>query len=194
VLHETLVKWGYAVVAVEDGRQAWEALQREQIPLAVLDWEMPEMDGVEVCRRARETPATQGVYLLLVTARGKTEDIVAGLQAGANDYITKPFNRAELQARIQVGIRVLDLQKSLADRVTELEDALAHVKQLQGILPICSYCKKVRNDEKYWQRVEDYVSEHSDAAFSHSICPECWETILQPEMEKLWGCKIPYEE
>jgi sigma-B regulation protein RsbU (phosphoserine phosphatase) len=195
VLEQTLKRWGHDPVVTTDGLQAWEALQKEEPPLiAILDWMMPGLDGLEVCRKTRELPATERTYILLVTARGEKEDIVEGLDAGANDYITKPFDSAELRARVQVGVRVLELQQSLADRVKELQEALAHVKQLQGILPICSYCGKVRSDEKYWQRVEDYISAHSEVAFSHGVCPECWETKLQPEMEKMWGCKIPYEE
>jgi DNA-binding response OmpR family regulator len=195
MLERALAGWGYELVVTSDGLQAWEELQREEAPqLAILDWMMPGMDGVEICRQARACPATATAYLLLVTACGKPEDIVAGLEAGANDYITKPYEPAELRARVRVGVRVVELQRSLADRVRELEDALGHVKQLQGILPICAYCKKIRTDDKYWHQVEDYVRQHSEVRFSHSICPDCWEIHVQPGMEKMWGEKVPYEE
>src|SRR5262249_57910928 len=98
---------------------------------------------------------------------------VTGLQSGANDYVTKPFDRAELQARVCVGKSVVELQRSLALRVRELEDALSQVRQLQGLLPICCYCKKIRDDRNYWQQVETYVGDHSAARFSHAICPDC---------------------
>jgi len=195
VLEDTITRSGYDLVVTTDGLQAWEALQQEDAPLlAILDWMMPGMDGLQICRKVRESPAPVPTYLILVTTRERKEDIVAGLEAGANDYITKPFDRAELLARVRVGVRVVELQQSLARRVSQLQEALAHVKQLQGILPICCYCKKVRNDQKYWQKVEDYIGEHSEVAFSHGICPECWETVVQPEVEKQLGFRIPYEE
>jgi DNA-binding response OmpR family regulator len=195
VLEDTITKSGYDLVVTTDGREAWEALQQEDAPLlAILDWMMPGMDGLQICRKVRESPAPVPAYLILVTTRERKEDIVAGLEAGANDYVTKPFDRAELLARVRVGVRVVELQQSLGGRVRELQESLAHVKQLQGILPICCYCKKVRSDQKYWQKVEDYLSEHADVAFSHGICPECWETIVQPEAEEQCGFRIPYEE
>jgi len=197
MLESTLTGWGYDVVVTADGLQAWEALQQEDAPhLAILDWMMPGIDGLQVCRKVQNLGPEHEVrpYIILVTAREAKEDIVAGLEAGANDYITKPFNREELRARLRVGVRVVELQKSLAERVNELQEALAHVKQLQGTLPICCYCKKIRNDDKYWQQVEEYISKHSEAVFSHGVCPECWETVVQPQMEETWGCRIPYEE
>ena len=185
-LEATLRKWGYEVLAVEDGLAAWEVLQGEMPPpLAILDWMMPGMDGIEVCRKVRERSPSRPLYIIVLTARGSREDVVAGLQAGGDDYVTKPFDREELHARVKVGLRVLQLQMNLADRVRELEEALARVKQLQGLLPICSYCKKIRDDQNYWQQVEGYISEHSGAVFSHGICPECYDKFVRPELKKL---------
>ena len=99
--------------------------------------------------------------------------MVAGLQAGANDYVTKPFDHDELRAQVQVGRMVTDLQASLAERVRDVEAALTQVKQLQGLLPICTYCKKVHDDRNYWQQVEEYVCAASEVQFSHGICPDC---------------------
>src|SRR5207248_10993171 len=101
--------------------------------------------------------------------------IVEGLTAGADDYVIKPFDRAELKARINAGERILRLQAELAARVKELEFALASVKLLQGLLPICCYCKKIRDDKNYWQQVDTYVLDHSVIRFSHGICPDCLE-------------------
>ena len=186
ILAANLRKWGYDVTAVEDGTQAWEALQAEDAPqLVILDWLMPGMDGIEICRQIRRSPQTRPNYLILLTARRGQEDKIRGLQSGADDYITKPFNREELRARVQVGIRVLELQGALAQRVRELEEALSRVKTLQGLLPICSYCKKIRDDRNYWQQVEGYISDHSEAQFSHGICPECYALYVQPELNLL---------
>ena len=186
LLEKTLIAWGHEAVVTHDGAQAWAALQEKDAPtLAILDWMMPGMDGVEVCSRVRQKQTTPPAYLILLTAKGLKTDIVEGLIAGANDYVTKPFDRAELRARVQVGVTVVELQQSLADRVIELEDALAHVMLLQGILPICSYCKHVRDDQNYWQSVEYYIGEHSEAKFSHSICPACYETLIQPQLDEM---------
>ena len=178
LLQAALVKWGYEVVVTTNGKEAWEALQAPDAPsLLVLDWLMPEMDGVEVCREARKTPALKSSYIVLLTSRGSKEDIVQGLEAGADDYVTKPFDHGELRARVQVGSRVVQLQSALADRVTELEEAIANVKQLQGLLPICCYCKKIRDDGNYWHRVESYITGHANVRFSHGICPDCSEKL-----------------
>lgn len=186
LLASNLRKWGYAVTAVEDGTRAWQALQAEDAPqLAVLDWLMPGMDGIDICRQIRQGSQTRPIYLILLTARRGQADKIQGLQSGADDYITKPFNHEELRARVQVGFRVLDLQLALAQRVRELEEALSRVKTLQGLLPICSYCKKIRDDRNYWQQVEGYISDHSQAQFSHGICPECYTRFVQPELDRL---------
>ena len=176
LLEGMLKKWGYQVVSTTNGDQAWEAFQDDDAPrLAILDWMMPCMDGVELVRRIRQREERDPVYLILLTALGQTSAVVTGLDAGADDYVTKPFNPSELRARIRVGERVLELQSSLAERVSELEDALSHVRLLQGIIPICSFCHKIRDDRESWQRVDQYISEHSDAQFSHGLCPECLE-------------------
>ena len=163
---------------VSDGLEAWEHLRTEAAPtLAILDWMMPHMDGPDICRRVRSELPLAHMYLLLVTARETRGDVIAGLTAGADDYIIKPFDPDELKARVAVGIRVLALQEKLVEQVAELQVALSSVKQLRGLLPICSYCKRIRGDDQYWQQVEGYISEHSDAQFSHGICPACFATI-----------------
>ncbi len=154
-------------------------------PLAILDWMMPEIDGADVCRRVREIESDTPPYIILLTAKSGKEDIVNGLEAGANDYVTKPFDYSELRARVQVGEMVIGLQQKLAERVRELEDAVTQVKQLQGILPICSYCKMIRDDQNYWQKVESYISNHSEAQFSHSVCSDCYEGVVKPQLERL---------
>lgn len=178
-----LIRWGYEVVTAQDGEEAFKILKEEGRPsVAILDWMMPGVDGLELCRRLRKNEATSGTHIILLTARNGKVDMVQGLEAGADDYISKPFDREEMRARVQVGVRLVELRQKLADRVHELTHALEQVKQLQGLLPICSYCSKIRNDNNYWQRVETYFSEHSEAKFSHGICPDCFENIVKPEL------------
>jgi phosphoserine phosphatase RsbU/P len=183
ILAATLERFGWDVVTAEDGNAAWrvfETLQGKNAPeLAVLDWMMPGLEGVEICRRLRATPGFERVYVILLTSRGEKEDLAAGLAAGANDYIAKPFDPVELEARVRVGQRMVNLQSSLAARVAELEEALVHVRRLQGLLPICSYCKKVRNEANYWEQVDSYLSSHSDLDFTHGICPTCLEKMMK---------------
>ena len=185
ILEVSLVKWGYDVAVATNGTEAWEIMQQENAPaLAILDIMMPGIDGLEVCRRVRQLPTTMPPYLILLTAMSTKDQVVTGIQAGANDYLSKPFHRDELKARVGVGAQMLSLQMTLSDRVKELEQALSQVKQLQGMLPICSYCKKIRNDQNYWQKVEGYISDHTDVEFSHGICPDCHAQVMSDLKER----------
>jgi phosphoserine phosphatase RsbU/P len=185
-LETTLRKWDYIVTVVRDGERAWAAFQQADAPtLAILDWMMPGLDGVEVCRRVRKSARTPTPYLVLLTAKGRKEDIVKGLESGADDYLTKPFDLAELRARLGAGERILRLQTELRERVVELQDALARVKRLHGLLPICCYCKRIRDDQNYWTQVEAYISEHSEVRFSHGVCPNCYASVVEPQLEEL---------
>jgi len=178
ILARTLQRWNYNTMLVVDGAQAWDRLRLATDPtLAILDWMMPGMDGPDVCRRVRQELPLANMYLLLVTARESRGDMVAGLDAGADDYIVKPFDPEELRARVAVGVRVLGLQQKLGERVAELQAALSNVKKLHGLLPICSYCKRIRGDDQYWQQSEEYIAEHSETQFNHRICPACYATV-----------------
>lgn len=171
---------GVDVTLAEDGHVAWRFVRERTEPtVLVLDRLMPGIDGVDLCRRARLLPASPPLYILMVTCASETADVTAGLDAGADDYVIKPFNAAELKARAQVGMRVVALQESVVRRLAELERALASVKQLRGLLPMCAYCKKIRVDDVYWQQLEGYLSDHSEAEFTHGVCPECFPTILK---------------
>ncbi|MCX7044813.1 MAG: response regulator [Candidatus Sumerlaeota bacterium] len=184
VISTLLKRWGYGVIVACDGNEAWAACQQPDAPrLIILDWMMPGMDGVEVCRKIREQESGEAYYIILLTALNQKKDIVHGLEAGANDYVTKPFDRDELRARIRVGQRVIELQSALAQKVKDLEEALTHLQTLQGLLPICMYCHKIRTDKASWQRIEGYIEKHSGAKFSHGICPECFKTHY-PHIEK----------
>jgi phosphoserine phosphatase RsbU/P len=186
VVAAMLRKGGYDVQLATDGEQAWAALQRPDAPtLAIMDWMMPGLDGPEICRRLRTNDTSTPTYVILLTSRDAAADVVEGLRAGADDYVTKPPHEDELLARVSVGARVIRLQQTLADRVRRLEEALSNVKQLQGLLPICSYCKRIRDDQNYWQQVESYISVHSGVQFSHSYCPDCFEKFVKPQLDAL---------
>ena len=176
LLKHMLAKWGYEVVVTKDGNEALEALQAEDAPkLAILDRIMPGQDGAEVCRKVRQLDVSNPTYIILLTSRSNKKDIVFGLEAGADDYIGKPYETDELRVRVKVGERVAALQSALVEQVHSLRKALVHVKTLQGILPICMHCHKIRNDRQSWERLEKYITEHSEAQFTHGLCPECLE-------------------
>jgi DNA-binding response OmpR family regulator len=186
MLQALLGKWGYDLVVAADGDAAWQVLHAPDAPqIAILDWMMPGKDGVEICRQIRESSQSDPKYIILLTSKGEKKDIVSGLDAGADDYITKPFESEELRARVQVGERILRLQSELARRVKELQEALDQIETLEGILPICMYCKKIRNDQNYWQQVETYITQHSQAEFTHGLCPECFEKHIKRPLQGL---------
>jgi DNA-binding response OmpR family regulator len=178
VLVATLTRWGFRVTAVADGAAAWRYMVTATEPtLAIVDWMMPGLSGVDLCRRLRQERDDANFYIVLLTAREGRGDLIAGLDAGADDYVVKPFDPAELRARLRCGERVLSLRHQLSERVREVQTVLASEKRLQGLVPICSYCKSIRSDDSYWHAVEAYLSEHSDVRFSHGICPPCLEKV-----------------
>lgn len=179
VLSRALANWGFDAHVAHDGESAWQIILAESPQLAIVDWMMPGLDGPALCRRIRQDPTTAHLYVILLTARDSRVDLVAGLDAGADDYLVKPFDPGELRARLNVGARIVALQQRLGERVTELEAALSTVRRLHGMIPICSYCKRIRSDSDDWEPLETYISEHSDAHFSHGICPPC--------LEKAWA-------
>jgi DNA-binding response OmpR family regulator len=179
LLEVTLASWGYEVTVTCDGRSACAALEVADPPrLALLDWMLPEMDGLEICRRVRLTETGKTIYIVLLTTRNRKEDLIAGLDGGADDYVTKPFDREELRARLRAGCRIVELQTSLAQRMAELKESTTRISTLQELLPMCAWCKKVRDDHNYWQAVEGYVSEHTDMRFTHGICPDCMKKTM----------------
>lgn len=188
VLATNLEQWGYETVRAVNGLEAWEILQGPDAPrLAILDWMMPGIEGPEICRRLRSQMTTPP-YVILLTARQGLAEEIKGMKAGADDYLTKPYHREELQIRVEVGVRMIELQNKLADRICELEAALEQVKRLQGIIPICGYCKNIRDDKDYWQNVESYLAAHSGVEFSHGICPSCYDAVVKPQLEA-FGCE-----
>ncbi len=143
--------------------------------LILLDIMMPGMDGLEVCRKLKGMDETRETPVIFLTAKTETEDIVRGFEAGGVDYITKPFQAVELLARVKTHLELKKARETRDRLIGELREALDKVRVLSGLLPICSYCKKIRDDQGYWSRVEEYITEHSDVTFSHGICPDCME-------------------
>ncbi|NVN93187.1 MAG: response regulator transcription factor [Desulfuromonadales bacterium] len=178
-----LKKEGHEVTVTVNGAEAWQVLQQPDAPsLAIIDWMMPELDGIEVVRQVRALQADRPPYIIMLTAKGEKADIMAGFDAGANDYLAKPFDPGELRARVEVGRRMVEIQDELVHKVDELRRALDQIKTLRGILPICMNCKMIRDDQGYWSEVEVYVRDHTEADFSHGLCPKCMKK-LYPEFE-----------
>ncbi len=194
LLFDSLSQANFKVLIAKDGQNAIRQATLAQPDAILLDIVMPGLDGLETCRRLKDRTETNDIPVIFLTALTDTIDKVGGFKAGAVDYITKPFQQAEVLARLETHLTIRSLQKSLQEKnerleqeinerkrveeererlIVELQEALAQIKTLKGILPICAHCKKIRNDEDYWQQIEVYVRDHSEAKFSHSICPDC---------------------
>ncbi|MDZ7814835.1 MAG: response regulator transcription factor [Planctomycetota bacterium] len=179
-------KWGYDVSTASDGEKALRILESPDAPLLILlDWMLPGVRGPDICARLREaeTNGDCSRFMIMLTMRDSPEDIVEGLSAGANDYMVKPFHQNELRARLAVGRRILELQSELVEKVSELEHTLKEIRTLQGILPICMHCHKIRGDKEVWERLESYITDHTDALLSHSICPDCYDKHYKADAE-----------
>lgn len=164
-----LTRLGHEVAVAGDGLEAWEAWRTGDFAVVLTDWGLPGMDGLALCRRIRAERRPGYTSLVVQTVRSGRSNFLEAMEAGADDFLEKPLDRDTLAARLGVAARVRDLTLE-RDR-------------LRGLVPICSYCKKVRSDGDYWQQVEAYVAERSHACFSHTVCPECYEGVLVPEME-----------
>ncbi len=176
VLEAALVKLGHEPLVTEDGEGAWELLQEQPVRVVVSDWKMPRLNGLELCQRIR---AREGdyIYFILLTQMAATEkNLQLATEAGVDDFLGKPIDSGQLWMRLRVAERILHI-------TTE-------VKQLESILPICGYCKKVRDDGNYWQQIEQYFKARTGTNFSHGICPDCMEKMVKPQLDRL-GIKIP---
>ena len=172
MLRQALRKLGHEVIEATNGETAWKVLAKEHMRVVVSDWAMPQVDGLELCRRIRAAPGADYTYFILVTARDATgENQQAAADAGVDDFLTKPLVFDELWNRLRVAERILRYA--------------TQVRQLEEMLPICSYCKKIRDDQNYWQQIEGYINERTGSEFSHSICPDCYQRVVIPELEKL---------
>ncbi len=153
--------------------------------LVVADWNMPGMSGLQLCDVLRRRMAERGayVYFVMLTSNIEHESLLQAFESGVDDYLTKPCNPAELIARIRAGTRMLMLHEDLRRKVKELEEALKRIRQLEELIPICSYCGRIRDDKNYWNRVEEYLEQRTGSRFTHGICPDCYEKHIRPQLE-----------
>lgn len=178
MLAAVLESSGYTIQIASDGAEAWRVLQAPGAPrLVLLDWVMPRMDGLEVLQHTRAAALDLQPYILMVSSKTDKQEIITGLDSGANDYIMKPFDSDELRTRVAVGRRMVEVQEKLLEKNRELSQALSEIRTLRGIIPICANCKSVRDDQGYWNQVEVYIRDHSEAEFSHGMCPACMKTF-----------------
>ena len=185
VLRETLEQAGYRILLAPNGEIALMIAKRQIIDLILLDVLMPDMDGYEPCRRLKQDETTRDTPVIFVTAREATDDILTGFHVGGGDYITKPFQSEVVLARVETHLKLNRLTRTLAQRnemleqrTQEIERALAQVKMLSGLIPICANCKQIRDDKGYWHQVEVYIRNHSEAEFSHGLCPPCNQKLF----------------
>ena len=162
VLSALLHRLGYEVVTAADGAEAWRVFDAEPTRLIVSDWMMPQLDGLGLCEKVRARPGIPYTYFILLTANRTTpENYTLATDAGVDDFLTKPIDRDALQMRLRVAERILSFT--------------AEIRQLKELIPICVYCRKVRDEEDYWEQVETYIQKETGSRFSHGACPECCE-------------------
>jgi DNA-binding response OmpR family regulator len=165
ILQHALESLGHEVTAAPNGDKAWEAFDLDPVRLIVSDWLMPGLDGLGLCQKVRERKKTPYTYFILLTSQEtKPENYDLAAEAGVDDFLTKPLDRPTIRMRLRVAERILKF-------TTE-------VRQLKEMIPICSQCRKVRNDKNYWQGVETYINEQTGSNFTHGICPECTAIYL----------------
>ncbi|HEU4686721.1 MAG TPA: response regulator [Vicinamibacterales bacterium] len=162
---------GHDVSSAQNGHEGWQAFEHEDFPVVISDWLMPEMDGLELCRRIRAADRPNYSYVLLVSALKGKSSYLQGMAAGADDFVSKPYDPDELKTRLIVAARIIGIQE--------------RVKRLEGILPTCMYCKKIRDEQDQWVGIEAYISTRSKASFSHGVCPSCYESQVKPELDQL---------
>lgn len=171
VLLSQLRKLGHAVTGACDGVEALERYRESRPHVLITDWMMPNMDGPALCRAVRGEQAPEYTYIVILTAIDKKVGYAEGMDAGADDFMTKPADLVELNVRLRVAERIVRLQRE--------------VRQLQDLLPICPRCKRIHVGGAQWEQIESYISKRSVAQFSHGICPTCYHSIVQPQLEAL---------
>jgi response regulator RpfG family c-di-GMP phosphodiesterase len=164
----------------DSGKAALEIALKEHPDVILLDIMMPEMDGYEVFRKILANPALSDIPVLFITAMTESECETKGLELGAHDYLIKPYNPSLVRLRVKNHVAfkkrsdlVKEQRDQLAVKNSELKAALARIMHLEGLITICMYCKQIRNESDSWEQLEKYITEHSEARFSHGICPKC---------------------
>ena len=180
VLEASLKALGHEVTMATDGQDGWARFTGSPHRLVISDWMMPGFDGLELCRRIRGQGGDYTYLILLSNLATTAENLDQAMAAGADDFLAKPVKPAELRARLHVAERILNYA--------------TQVRQLQQIIPICGYCRKMRDDRNYWSQVEEYIGKQTGSEFSHGVCPECYERVLVPEMRKMGVEPPPYPE
>lgn len=171
LLQEFLTRIGHQVTAASSGEAAWEAFSTSPFPAVICDWDMPAMSGIDLCRKIRGMKGAQYPYFVLITSFQGDEKFHQAMDAGVDDFISKPIDLNLLSVRLKVAERILDFQ--------------GQIGMLKGLLPICMYCKKIRDDKEYWSTVETYFKLHAGADFTHSLCPDCISEKIKPQIEAL---------
>ncbi len=185
-MFDALETAGFRVLVFTDGPSALAVIPQVKSDLILLDVLMPGLDGYQVCARLKAAENTRDIPVLFISALDEMFDIVTAFTVGGVDYITKPFRVEEVLARVHTHLTLRRLQKSLEEQNRQQEEALANIKVLWGLLPICANCKKIRDDGGYWTQLEAYIQSHSEADFSHSICPDCL-SMLYPDFYQVTG-------
>ncbi|HEY8995283.1 MAG TPA: response regulator transcription factor [Lacunisphaera sp.] len=180
VLEASLKALGHEVEVARDGEEGWRNFCETPRRLVISDWKMPGRDGLELCRDIRARGGDYTYFILLSNLANSAENLDQAMEAGADDFLAKPAKAAELKARLRVAERILNYA--------------TQVRQLQGIIPICGYCRKMRDDQNYWSQVEEYISKQTGSEFSHGVCPDCYDRVLVPEMKKLGITPVAYPQ
>lgn len=176
---------GYEIRIAKSGADALQSVRQHPPDLILLDVLMPGMNGHEVCQRLKADAATQDIPVIFVTALAELPEKIKGFEVGGVDYITKPFQAEEVIARVNTHVTMRLLRKKLENNIARLQKTLDEVKTLKGLIPICSSCKKMRDDKGYWNQIEIYMKNHTGAQFSHGICPACIEKLYPDLHEKM---------
>lgn len=169
ILEVTLRALGHTPVMVSNGQEAFDNWILSGTQVIVSDWHMPELDGLDLCRQVRKRGNERYTYFIILTVRSGRESFLTAMESGVDDFITKPVDHEELAARLQVAERILNLRDELY--------------ALEGLLPICSYCKRIRNAEGTYGPLEGFIEKHSRAEFSHGICPDCYQKHIEPQLK-----------
>ena len=169
----------YDILTALNGHDAINQLEEHMPDLILLDVMMPDITGFDVCKIIKADERFANIPVIFLTALDSQAGELQGLELGGIDYLIKPIRYAQLKLRVRNHIALKEQRDLLVQQKKELEAALAQVKQLEGIIPICTYCKKIRDDQKSWHQLEKYISEHSEAVFSHGACPDCFEEQMK---------------